>query len=406
MGTKAVVVDMAPSDGVKHVRGFNGALQLVEGHKTDALLGEATKWILIPDVLYVPGVQANMLSAGQLKESGVQLKGDGDEMLLVAATGGVLGRARYTGRVLCTDLCPCSMQSQSTELLTEKKPDLTLARVWGCMVQFMVPEQQQGGKLAPKARWGLHLGVSPESKGWEVLDLTDNKVVTSVEVIFYETQSLEVWKAKFGPASRRTQAHPPTDTTMATVPLLAEVDELADEDVVEVLPPSPILAPPFPVADRPAWTLVSATGNEGSLEALLVASPAVDKAPSSSTRMGSRRRQGSRELSAEEESIDNDVVEVSITKPELRRTGRTRRPPERLSFHACPPPADFTTVYDEVDDAEDEELPELDPDMHADPERHWDISTMTVKEAMASWKGEAVKAAMEEEIRSLIGMGT
>ncbi|CAI7796100.1 unnamed protein product [Closterium sp. NIES-54] len=31
---------------------------------------------------------------------------------------------------------------------------------------------------------------------------------------------------------------------------------------------------------------------------------------------------------------------------------------------------------------------------------------MAVKEALASWKGEAVKAAMEEEIRSLIGMGT
>ncbi|CAI7895715.1 unnamed protein product [Closterium sp. NIES-54] len=31
---------------------------------------------------------------------------------------------------------------------------------------------------------------------------------------------------------------------------------------------------------------------------------------------------------------------------------------------------------------------------------------MTVKEAFASWKGKAVKAAMEEEIRSLIGMGT
>ncbi|CAI7809732.1 unnamed protein product [Closterium sp. NIES-54] len=31
---------------------------------------------------------------------------------------------------------------------------------------------------------------------------------------------------------------------------------------------------------------------------------------------------------------------------------------------------------------------------------------MTVKEALTSWKGEAVKAAMEEEIRSLIGMGT
>ncbi|CAI7889244.1 unnamed protein product [Closterium sp. NIES-54] len=428
MGTKAVFVNMALSDGVKHVRGFNGALQPVEGHGTVALQGEAGKRVLIPDVLYVPGIQANLLSAGQLKESGVQLQGDSDEMLLVAATGEVLSRARYTGRVLCTDLRPCSTHSSSIEvvalrtivsvtastldrlharlvhigvdtikssakhevavglditpstgadspcvscvggklarhtfpdkgsdaeealsvvhidlcgpfwwlkdgslyflllkdrhtqfmwampvakksnvleefqkwlvlverqtknsmlslrsdrggeflgkaftdfidrkgivhdltcpytpqqncmaeremrtvvesvrtmllhmgvqhhwwhlalrqavwvrnflersttppgttpyqLLTEKKPDLTLAWVWGCMVQFMVPKQHRGGKLAPKARWGLHLGVSQESKGWEVLDLTDSKVVTSIEVIFYETLSLEVWKA-------------------------------------------------------------------------------------------------------------------------------------------------------------------------------------------------------------------
>ncbi|CAI7733650.1 unnamed protein product [Closterium sp. NIES-54] len=90
-----------------------------------------------------------------------------------------------------------------------------------------------------------------------------------------------------------------------------------------------------------------------------------------------------------------------------------RRPPERPSFHACLPPAAFTTLYDEVDDdllyedaEEDEELPELDPDVHADPEHHWDIATMTVKEGMTSWKGEAVKAAMEEEIHNLIDMGT
>ncbi|CAI7843246.1 unnamed protein product [Closterium sp. NIES-54] len=31
---------------------------------------------------------------------------------------------------------------------------------------------------------------------------------------------------------------------------------------------------------------------------------------------------------------------------------------------------------------------------------------MTVKEALASWKGKAVKAAMEENICSLVGMGT
>ncbi|CAI7861110.1 unnamed protein product [Closterium sp. NIES-54] len=117
MGTKVVFVDMAPSDGVKHVRGFNGALQPVEGHGTIVLQGEVGKRVLIPDMLYVPGIQANLLSAGQLKKSGMQLQGDGDEMLLVAATGEVLGRAHYNGRVLCTDLRPCSMRSLPTEVV-------------------------------------------------------------------------------------------------------------------------------------------------------------------------------------------------------------------------------------------------------------------------------------------------
>ncbi|CAI7856393.1 unnamed protein product [Closterium sp. NIES-54] len=653
MGTKAVFVDMAPSDGVKHVRGFNGALQPVEGRGTVALQGEARKRVLIPDVLYVPGVQANLLSAGQLKESGVQLKGDGDEMLLVAATGGVLGRARYTGRVLCTDLCPCPKRSQSTEVVAlrtivsamKSTPDRLHARLahvsvdtikssakhgvatglditsssgadppcvscvgeklarhtfpdkgsnaeealavvhidlcgpfwvaakdgslyflllkdrhtrfvwvmpvtkksdvlrefqkWLVLVERQVkksvlmlrsdwggeflgkevtdfvdgkgivhdltcpytPQQngmaeremrtavesvrtmllhmgvrhhwwhlalrqavwQCGGKLAPKARWGLHLGVSPESKGWEVLDLTDNKVVTLVEVVFYKTMSLEVWKAKFGPASGQKLAHPPTDTSSATVPLLADVDEPADDDVVDVLPPPPVLAPPFPVIARPVLPSVSTTSDEGSLEASPVA-PASgiasgrqgaklvnqDEKPSttgeqqtgepveqdtaagvqsigelSKSAKGEHLVEGSKqliddltvdeegEMPAGEESTDSDVVEVPITKPELRRTSRARRPPERLSFHVCLPPAAFTAVYDEVDDdllyddaEKDEELPELNPDMHADPAHRWDIATMTVKEALASWKGKAVKGAMEEEIRSLVGIGT
>ncbi|CAI7864656.1 unnamed protein product, partial [Closterium sp. NIES-53] len=243
--------------------------------------------------------------------------------------------------------------------------------------------------------------------GWEVLDLTDNKVVTLFEVIFYETLLLEV------------------------------------------LPPSPVLAPPFPVANRPASTHMSATGDEGSLEASPVALasgiangregaklvnqdgepveqeatagvPVEREAVAEVQLIGELSKPAEDlaideegELSAGEESTNSDVVEVPITKPELRRTGRARRPPERLSFHACLPPAAFTTVYDEVDDdllydnaKEDEELSKLDPDMHADPEHRWDIATMTVKEALASWKGEEVKAAMEEEIRSLIGMGT
>ncbi|CAI5484599.1 unnamed protein product [Closterium sp. Yama58-4] len=303
------------------------------------------------------------------------------------------------------------------QLLTGKKPDLSLARVWGCMAQFLVPEQQRGGKLKPKARWGLHLGVSEESKGWELLDIAANRVVTTSDVVFYEDMSLEVWKSEHG-----------------------KVGNLADEDA-EVVHPSP--APPL-VADLHGLTPASASGDEGSGGASPVA-------PTKSIAGGRRDvPQSAGELTTGEKSVGtptevqqgeptkvqqdaedseageaegeqsdagqaagSDEMEVNPEQPALRRSGRVRRPPERLTYHVCLPAAAFTKLYDNDDDdlayddaEDDEEFPELDPDMHADPEHRWDIATMTVKEALASWKGPAVKAAMEEEIRSLIGNGT
>ncbi|CAI7865048.1 unnamed protein product [Closterium sp. NIES-53] len=360
IGTKEAFIDLGPSGDVKHVRDFNGELQDVQGRGTVALKGEAGKQVLVPDVLYVPGVHANLLSAGQLQESDVRLQDNGDEIMHVSGVVDVLGWEKYTGRVLCTNLRSCTATStmMTTEtvalqtiatatkstparwhvrlahvdvdtiissakhevatglvitpsagadllcvscfngkltrhtfpdkgsdaddalavdrktcyvwvrpvakksdvlqefenltlemwtvvesvrtmllhmgvqhhwwhlalrqavwvrnclerstlpprttpylLLTNKKPNLTLAWVWGCMAQFLVSEQHYGGKLAPKARWGLHLGVSEESKGWEVLDLTDNKVVTTSDMVFYKTMSLEMWKSEHGPAS-------------------------------------------------------------------------------------------------------------------------------------------------------------------------------------------------------------
>ncbi|CAI7752864.1 unnamed protein product [Closterium sp. NIES-53] len=642
MGTKEVFVDLQPSSNAKHVRGFNGALRDVQGRVTIALQGKARRKVLIPSVLYVPGVRANLLSAGQLKENCVKLQEDGDGMLLVSAVGDVLGRASYTGRVLCTDLRPClaksttptteavsvtkstpdklharlahvgmntirssakhedrktryvwvrlvakkldalqdfvqwlavterqmkksvlmlrsdqggeflgkqftdfvngkgivhdltcpytpqqngiaeremrtvvesvrtillhmgvqhqwwhltlrqavwvrkclerwTLQPETTpyQLLTGKKPDLSLAWVWGYMAQFLVPEQQRGGKLKPKARWGLHLGVSVESKGWELLDIADNRVVTTSDVVFYENMSIEVWKLEHGPASGRTPTIPPTDTSTVTLPLLAKVGEPIAEDIEDVPSPFPSQAPCAPplVADLRGLTPVSASGDEGRSGALPVApaksiaggrhdvqqvnvrvksmppgeeqaeemQPTVVKsakgvgtrqqltgkqAAAKPTKKQSATRQSAEEPTTgeksagkpaevqqddegseagddggvAEESTDSDVVEVQRGP---RQLGRIRRPPD---FYV---PASFTTAYDEVDDdlqydnaEEDEEFPELDPDMHAGPEHRWDISTMTVKEALASWKGKAVKAAMEEEIRSLVGMGT
>ncbi|CAI7879200.1 unnamed protein product [Closterium sp. NIES-54] len=699
MGTKEVFVDLQPSGPIKHVRGFNGALQDVQGRGTVALQGEAGKQVLIPDVLYVPGVRANLLSSGQLKEHGVKLQEDGDGMLLVSAAGEVLGWAMYSGRVLCTDLRPCSMKPTSPtpevvalraivsktkstpdrmharlahvgmdtirssaknevaiglglklatgadspcvscvggklaqhtfpdqgsdavdvlavvhidmsgpfrvaakdgslyflllkdrktrlvwvrpiakksdvllefqkwlvlverqtkksvlmlrsdrggeflgkkftdfvdgkgivhdltcpytpqqngmaeremrtvvesvrtmllhmgvqhhwwhlalrqavwvrnclerstvppgttpyQLLTGQKPDLSMARVWGCMAQILVPEQQRGGKLKPKARWGLHLGVSGESKGWELLDINANRVVTTSDVVFYKDMSLEVWKSEHGPVSSRTPTTPPTNTSTPTLPLLAEVGELATEDAEVVHPPSPCPPSPAPplVADLHGLTPMSASGDEGSCgtspsapakgiaggqrderqvdmglkptstgeDQVEEKQPTGEQAamkptteqsatgqPAREPTTGERSTRKSTEVQQDDEgskvgdegekSTDSDVVEV---RPEPRKSERIRRPPDFFV------PTAFTTVYDVEDDNddllyddadEDEEFPELDPDIHADPEHHWDISTMTVKEALASWKGPAVKAAMEEEIRSLINMGT
>ncbi|CAI5964875.1 unnamed protein product [Closterium sp. NIES-64] len=272
MGTKEVFLDLQPSGDVKHECGFNEALQDVQGRGTVALQGEAGKQVLIPNVLYVPCVHANVLSAGQLKENGVKLQEDGDEMLLVSATGDVLGRASYTCRVLFTDLRPCLVKSTSPTMevvalwaivsATKSMPDRLHARlahvcidtiqrsakhevaigldlkptfgsdsprvscigdrpqpqngmaeremrmvvksVWTMLlhmgvqhhwwhlalrqaVKFLVPEQQRGGKLKPKARWALHLGVSEASKGWELLDIANNLVVTLSDVVFYDT---------------------------------------------------------------------------------------------------------------------------------------------------------------------------------------------------------------------------
>ncbi|CAI7731958.1 unnamed protein product [Closterium sp. NIES-54] len=364
MGTKEVFVDLQPSGDVKHMRGFNGVLQNIHGRGTVPLQGEAGRQVLIPDVLYVLAVRANLLSAGQLKENGVKLQEDGNGMLLVSAAGDILGPATYTRPFLCTDLHPCLAKSttpttevvtlraivlvtKSTpdrlharlahvgmntiwrlakhkvatrldlksasgadlpcvlciggklarhtfpdqgsdtddvlgvvhvdlckpfqpgtmpyQLLTGKKPNLSLARVWGCMAHFLVPEQQRGGKLKPKARCGLHLSVSEESKGWELLDIVDNRVVTTSDVVLYENMSLEVWKSEHGPASRRTPTTPPMDTSTATLPLLAEVSEPTAEDVEDVPSPSPSPAPRAPplVADLRGLTPVSASGDEG-----------------------------------------------------------------------------------------------------------------------------------------------
>ncbi|CAI7796816.1 unnamed protein product [Closterium sp. NIES-54] len=277
-------------------------------------------------------------------------------------------------------------------------------------------------------------------------------VVTTSDVVFYETMSLEVWKLAYGPASGQTHVNRPTDTSTTTLPLLAEVGELAHEDAEVICPPSPSPVPPAPplVADLHGLTSTSANGNEGSSGASRVA-PA--KSIAGGRRDATRVSVGATTTPTGEQhagevhlTLVEPAKEASAGKPPMREqprvkptkeqsatgqpagepmaweklagtpivpglwhSGRERRPPDFVSYHTCLPSAAYTTVYDEVDDDllyDNVDLPELNPDMHTDLEHRWDIATMMVKEVVASWKGKAVKAAVDEEIRSLVSIGT
>ncbi|CAI7830110.1 unnamed protein product [Closterium sp. NIES-53] len=308
----------------------------------------------------------------------------------------------------------------------------------------MIPTQQRGGKLAPKARWGIHLSVSPESRGWEVLDLTANRIVTTVEAIFYEAMSLEERKVEHGPASERTKISPPTGPSPAAISLLESEDDGPSDDPSPSVPPSFTPPPPVPTSlpslplGLPKSASTSAASDEGSIGASPSA-PAIGIAggrrehvseehvsretlngahASEEQTTGEQFEDGTSsdvvevtggtdgELSIGEQSSDSDVVDISADKPAVRCSTRSNfgKPPERLSYHACLSPISYSTLLDDA--LSDVDLPELDPDMHADPEHRWDIANTTVKEALASWKGKAVKAAMDEEIRSLITNGT
>ncbi|CAI7758504.1 unnamed protein product [Closterium sp. NIES-53] len=94
--------------------------------------------VVEPTILMVPEAgedfqAATLLSADQVKYSSVKLQDDGDEVLLVSAVEDVLDRACYTGRVLYTDLRPCSSKPmvalRTIACATKSTPNIWHARL-------------------------------------------------------------------------------------------------------------------------------------------------------------------------------------------------------------------------------------------------------------------------------------
>ncbi|CAI7814330.1 unnamed protein product [Closterium sp. NIES-53] len=307
-----------------------------------------------PDVLYVPGVQVNLLSARQLNDSGVKLQDSGDQMLLVTVAGDVLGRANYTGRVLCTDLRPFATKpsSKSTKVValrtiasaTKSTSDRCYARLAHVGVDTI--------KSSAKHKVATGLDIEPSTG-------TDLPCVLCVDR---------------GALRRRLWHQPVTSLAVDVRPSLStrmcsrrregsgRHGELVQKAAAEV-PPTGELSMKEMSASGP-------TRGEQPVEGPTLAKQLVND----------EDVDDEGELSGGEDSTNNNVVEVPVEKPELRRSVRSRKSPEQLKFHACLSPAAVTTLLNDTE--ADDDLPKFNPDVHADPDHRWDIATMSVKEAL------------------------
>ncbi|CAI7846094.1 unnamed protein product [Closterium sp. NIES-54] len=63
-------------------------------------------------------------------------------------------------------------------------------RTFGCM---LVPKEKRG-KLEASGRWGVHLGIANDHKGWLLWDLINQKLTVSRDVKFLESLYYKEWK--------------------------------------------------------------------------------------------------------------------------------------------------------------------------------------------------------------------
>ncbi|CAI7770394.1 unnamed protein product [Closterium sp. NIES-53] len=90
-------------------------------------------------------------------------------------------------------------------------PAVNMLRAYGCMVVFHVPKEKRG-KLEASGRWGVHLGLAKDHKGWLIWDLTSQQLTVSRDVKFLESLYYKEWKQQ--------------QQKLPTIPLIIEADEV------------------------------------------------------------------------------------------------------------------------------------------------------------------------------------
>ncbi|CAI7875591.1 unnamed protein product, partial [Closterium sp. NIES-54] len=123
---------------------------------------------------------------------------------------------------------------------TGTKGDISMLRVWGCMVQYR-PSAANTGKFECRARWGVHLGISFEHHAWNILDHDTSRIFAARDVIFYEHLTFHKFQCDRH-ADRTREEHNIADYERSPRSFATPKDEakaaLADQDPTDP-PPGP-----------------------------------------------------------------------------------------------------------------------------------------------------------------------
>ncbi|CAI7839259.1 unnamed protein product [Closterium sp. NIES-53] len=90
-------------------------------------------------------------------------------------------------------------------------PVVNMLRAYDCMVVFHVRKEKRG-KLEASERWGVHLGLAKDHKGWLIWDLTSQQLTVLRDVKFLESLYYKEWKQQ--------------QQKLPTTPLIIEADEV------------------------------------------------------------------------------------------------------------------------------------------------------------------------------------
>ncbi|GJP61630.1 hypothetical protein CLOP_g18772 [Closterium sp. NIES-67] len=75
-------------------------------------------------------------------------------------------------------------------------PAVNMLRAFGCMVVFHVPKEKRG-KLEASGRWGVHLGIAKDHKGWLLWDLTIQKLTVAEQMLEMQFKCSKMGEAKY-----------------------------------------------------------------------------------------------------------------------------------------------------------------------------------------------------------------